>query len=380
MYDAIVVGARCAGAPLGMLLARRGHSVLVVDRAHFPSDTMSTHFIQTPGMLRLAQWGLLDRLMDTGCPPLTKVVVSTSGEGIEMELPPRAEIPGPVSPRRTILDTLLVDAAREAGAEVREGVTVTSLLREGERVTGIEGRTADGPFSAQARFVIGADGRNSGVARAVGAGYRRRVQEHGVGYYSYFADVDFKDVYLHLGDDMLCVAFPTHDNVLVVAIEWPGRDMKEVRGDIEGHFMAALESLGDFGARVRAWTRTEKYVGLADIANFLRTAHGRGWALIGDAADFKDPAPADGISDAFRAADYMADALHDVFSGTASEDEALTRYEERYDEYALPLLDLTVKVAATGTPAQERLDSFITIRMLNEQEADAMTVTRKAAV
>ena len=380
MYDAIVVGARCAGAPLAMLLARHGHSVLVVDRAHFPSDTMSTHFIQSPGMLRLARWGLLDRLMATGCPPVTKVTVATNGQGMEMELPPRAGLPGLASPRRTILDALLVDAAREAGAEVREGVTVTSLLRDGERVTGIEGRTADGPFRAEGRFVIGADGRHSGVARAVGAEYRRHEQEKGVGYYSYFADVDFEGVYLHTRDDLLCVAFPTHENLLVIAVEWPGRDMKEVRADIDGNFMAALDSLGDFGTRARAGTRAEKYVGLGDIPNFLRTAHGPGWALIGDAAYFKDPAPADGISDAFRAADYLADALHDVFTGTASEDEALARYEQRYDEYALPLLDLTVKVAATDTPAQERLDNFIMIRMLNEQEADAMTVAQKATL
>lgn len=380
MYDAIVVGTRCAGAPLAMLLAQQGHSVLAVDRAHFPSDTMSTHFIQSPGMMRLAQWGLLDRLMATGCPPLTKVTMGVGEDVMVMDAPPRPGLPGLASPRRTILDALLVDAAREAGAEVREGVTVTSLLRDGDRVTGIEGHTAAGPFQAEGRFVIGADGRNSGIARAVGAEYRRHEQAKGIGYYAYFENVDFEGVYLHTGDDMLCVAFPTHHNLLVIAIEWPGRDMKEVRTDIEGNFGSALRSLGDFGARAAAGTRVSKYVGLADIASFLRTASGPGWALIGDAAYFKDPAPADGISDAFRAADYLADALHEVFTGAATEEAALARFESRYDEYALPLLDLTVKVAATGTPAQERLDSFITIRMLNEQEADAMTVTRKAAV
>ena len=217
------------------------------------------------------------------------------------------------------------------------------------------------------------------VASSVGADYRRHVPEKGVGYHSYFEGVDFEGVYLHLGDDLLCVAFPTHDNQLVIAIEWPGRDLKEIRGDIDGNFLAALDSLGDFGARARAGTRAAKYVGLADLVNFLRESQGPGWALIGDAAYFKDPAPADGISDAFRAADYLADALHEVFTGAASEAEALARYERRYEEYALPLLDHTVKVAAIGTPAAQRLESFLTIRLLNEQEADEITTRETVA-
>lgn len=373
MYDAIVVGARCAGSPLAMLLARKGHRVLLVDRARFPSDTMSTHFIQSPGMLRLAQWGLLDRLMATGCPPLTKVTMASTGEPMEIDAPPRPGLPGLASPRRTILDALLVDAAREAGAEVVEGVTVSSLLRAGDRVTGVKGYTKDGEFSAQARFVIGADGRNSMIAAAVGAEFRRRVPEKGVGYYSYFKNVDFDGVYLHTKDDIICVAFPTHDDLLTIAVMWPGRELKEVRRDVDAAFMSALDELGDFGGRVRAGERAAKYIGLADLTNYLRKAHGPGWALVGDAAYFKDPAPADGISDAFRGAEYLAEALDRVLKNEASEEEALATFEERYDTYALPLLDLTVTVAAEETPAQQRLDSFLAIRMLNEQEADAMT-------
>lgn len=159
--------------------------------------------------------------MATGCPPVTKVTVYDNGQATQMELPSRAELPGLASPRRTILDALLVDAAREAGAEVREGVTVTSVLRDGERVTGDAGRTVDGPFRAEGRFVVGADGRNSPVSRAVAAAYRRHEQEKGVGYYSYFAGVDFDGAYVHTGDDLLCFAFPTHDELLTVAVEWP---------------------------------------------------------------------------------------------------------------------------------------------------------------
>jgi flavin-dependent dehydrogenase len=372
MYDAIVVGARCAGSPVAMLLARKGHRVLMVDRAHFPSDTMSTHFIQSPGMLRLARWGLLDRLMATGCPPLTHLTISIDGTETTMETPARPGLPRLASPRRTILDALLVDAAREAGVEVIEGVTVTSLVYEGNRVSGIEGYKDDGPFRAEARFVIGADGRNSSIAKEVRAEYRRRVSEKGVGYYAYFADVDFEGVFLHVADDLVSVAFPTHNDLLTIAVMWPGREMKEVRHDVDAAFMASIDGLGGFGKRVRAGHRATRYVGLADIENYLKKAHGPGWALVGDAAYFKDPAPADGISDAFRSADLLAEALDDVLEGRMDETEALERFEARQDEYAIPLLDLTVTLAATDTPAQTRLEKFLEIRIMNEQESDAI--------
>src|SRR5712675_764832 len=69
-YDAIIVGARCAGSPTAMLLARKGYRVLVVDRATFPSDTVSSHVVHPLGAGALARWGLLDRLTATGCPPM----------------------------------------------------------------------------------------------------------------------------------------------------------------------------------------------------------------------------------------------------------------------------------------------------------------------
>lgn len=371
MYDAIVVGARCAGSPVAMLLARKGHKVLVVDRATFPSDTMSTHFIQAPGMVRLARWGLVDKLFETGCPPITNGIFYAGEDAIPTELPPHPTIPGLASPRRTILDKLLVDAAREAGAEVREGVTITGLLRdERGRVSGVEGYSSDGPFKAEARYVVGADGRNSQVAEWAGAEDRLRHPEKGVGYYSYFSGMDLPRVELHVTDDVFCVAFPTHDEQVTIAVVWPGVEMKDVRRDVEGHFLATLDTLGDLGERVRAGKREAKYVGLADIDNFLRKAHGPGWALVGDALYFKDPAPADGIADAFRAADLLAEALDDVFSERLAEKEALDRFEALNDELAIPLFHSTVKLTAEGATAQSRFETFMELRMLTEQETE----------
>ena len=168
-YDAIVVGARCAGAPTAMLLARKGRKVLVVDRATFPSDTISTHLLHPPGVALMRRWGLLDRLVATGCPAIHTYAfdmgpfVIAGSPGTEAE-------PVSYAPRRTVLDKLLVDAASESGAEVREGFAVDEVLIENGRVTGIRGRGEGGRSVAEhAQVVVGADGLHSLVAQAVGA-------------------------------------------------------------------------------------------------------------------------------------------------------------------------------------------------------------------
>ncbi len=133
MFDAIVVGARCAGSPLAMLLARKGHKVLVVDRATFPSDTISTHYITPDGTARLASWGLFERVVATGVEPYHGMARTMQG----MSIPADPNDPPGIAPRRTVLDKILVDAAREAGAEVREGVSVDGLIVEDGVIVGI---------------------------------------------------------------------------------------------------------------------------------------------------------------------------------------------------------------------------------------------------
>ena len=174
MYDAIVVGARCAGSPTAMLLARKGYRVLVVDRATFPSDTISTHLVHPPGVAALQRWGLLDQVVATGCPPIDTYVFDFGAFAIAGS-PGTADNPVAYAPRRTVLDKILVEAASDAGAEVREGFTVTDLLMEENRVTGIMGHGVKGKGKndslvvERARVVVGADGIQSIVGRKVGA-------------------------------------------------------------------------------------------------------------------------------------------------------------------------------------------------------------------
>ena len=137
-YDAIVVGARGAGSPTAMLHARKGYHVLVVDRAAFPSDTLSTHILHPPGVAALQRWGLLDRLVATGCPPIDTYSFDF-GPFTIAGAPGTAEAPVAYCPRRTVLDKLLVDGAAEAGTEVREEFTVDDLVVDDGQVVGIRG-------------------------------------------------------------------------------------------------------------------------------------------------------------------------------------------------------------------------------------------------
>ncbi len=171
MYDAIVVGARCAGASLAMLLARKGYRALLVDRAIFPSDhTMSTHLVWQNGANRLRKWGLLDKVAASNCPPMSSFMIDFGAFSLDGEPPSADGQKYAFAPRRFVLDKILVDAAAEAGVEVREGFSVRELEGEGDRVTGIAGTGKTGSTVREAaRIVIGADGMNSIVARAVQA-------------------------------------------------------------------------------------------------------------------------------------------------------------------------------------------------------------------
>src|SRR5262245_1155789 len=157
-FDVIVIGARCAGSPTAMLLARKGYRVLVVDRATFPSDTVSTHLVHPLGAAALSRWGLLDRLTTTGCPPIHTYTYDF-GPFTIAGAPGTDTAPVAYCPRRTILDKVLVDAAAEAGAEIREGFTVDEILIEDGRAVGIKSRSNHGSDIERARVIIGADGR-----------------------------------------------------------------------------------------------------------------------------------------------------------------------------------------------------------------------------
>lgn len=338
MYDVIVVGTRPAGAATAMLLARRGLRVLAVDRARFPSDTLSTHQIQPPGTALLRRWGL----PGVG-PATTEVRFDISGTVIAGHFPAAEGTRQPgilCSPRRTVLDKLLVDAAREAGAEVREGFHVAGLLRGGDgRVTGIRGR--DGT-EHRAPVVVGADGKHSLVAKEVAAPVLHEVAPLTVATYSYWADVELTRGELYHRPGRAVAAFPTDDGLTMVYTAAPVAEFGTWRTDVEGHLLATIDTCGDLGDRIRAGTRAERLRTTVDLPNVLRRAHGPGWFLAGDAACVMDPVTAQGIGNALADAELLAE--------TISQDPGNPSYQRTWERRRLPMFALTTAIAGLRPP------------------------------
>lgn len=353
-YDAIVVGARCAGSPTAMLLARKGYRVLVVDKATFPSDTMSTHIIHPPGVAALARWGLLERLDATGCPAFGRYSLDFGPLTIAGTLRPADRIEQSRCPRRTVLDKLLVDAAAEAGAELREDFTVEEILVEEGRVSGIRGHARGGAtVTERAGIVIGADGRNSLVAKTVQAPRYNEKPAFQAGYYAYWSGVPVDGFEIYSRPYRGFGAAPTHDGLTLIVGGVPQAEFPAFKKDVEGNFMAILDLVPEFAERVRAGTREARFVGTADLPNFFRKPYGEGWALVGDAGYHKDPITAQGISDAFRDAEALAAGLDATFGEQMEFGAAMAAYQRARDEHVLPIFEFTCEFATLEPPPPE---------------------------
>jgi len=352
MYDAIIVGARCAGSPTAMLLARKGYRVLLIDKASFPSDTISTHIIWPHAAEVLDRWGLLERLAATGCPPVARRMVFDVGPfALQGAVTDTNRGRGGFCPRRTVLDKLLVDAAVEAGAELREGFTVEALQKDADGVTGVRCHSRTGGFvEERARVVIGADGVHSLVAKAVRTPEYDGKPPLATNYYSYYSGFPADDLEQYIREYQAVGCFPTHDGLTLIAVLWPSSRFEEIRTDIEGHAMKVIETVPGVADRLRNARRETKWAGTAGVPNYFRQPYGPGWALVGDAGYCKDPITAQGISDAFIDADALTTALDDSWSGRRPLDAALAEYQSSRDERAKPMYDFTCQLATLEPP------------------------------
>jgi 2-polyprenyl-6-methoxyphenol hydroxylase-like FAD-dependent oxidoreductase len=360
MYDAIVVGARCAGSPTAMLLARAGHRVLLVDRARFPSDTLSTHYIHQNGVAYLQRWGLVPQIAAAGAPGIRNYTLDVGPFALHGAPPPIGDVANAYSLRRSVLDKILVDAAADAGAEVREGFPVDGLVTVGNRVTGIHSRGR----TEEAQIVIGADGLNSLVARAVGARTYNDMGTLTCAYYTYWSDLEMDGVELYLRPDRTIVAAPTSDGRVVTIVFWPHAEFGAVRADIEGSFLEAIALAPSLAERVRRATRTDRFRGSGQLPNLYRRPHGDGWALVGDAGHHKDPILALGISDAFRDAELLADAIDAGLTGRTPLAAALASYEQRRNELSAAGFHATVDFARLAPPPPHLARLFAALREL----------------
>ena len=368
MYDAIIVGARCAGASTAMLLARRGHRVLLVDRASFPSDTLSTHYIHQPGVARLQAWGLLDRVRASNCPPARTITFDVGPFALVGAPPPADGVAEGYAPRRKVLDAILVEAAVAAGAELRERFTVEGLVRDGDRVTGIRGRAAGGDSVAEgARIVVGADGRHSLVSRLVRAPAYDERPGLTCAYYSYFDGVPVEGPELYPRPGRMIIVGPTNDSQTLVFAFWPRAEFDRVRADVEGSFHAALDLVPELSERVGAGERAERFAGTGELPFYFRRPYGQGWALVGDAGYHKDPITAEGITDAFRDAELLAGAVHRALLGEQGWSAALGEYEHARNESVRAIYGFTQQLAALEPPPPEMQELFAALRGDQEQ-------------
>ncbi|MEP6662014.1 MAG: NAD(P)/FAD-dependent oxidoreductase [Acidimicrobiales bacterium] len=352
-YDVIVTGARCAGSPTAMLLARKGYRVLVVDRASFPSDTLSTHLIHAPGVAALNRWGLLDEVVATGCPPIDTYAFNFGPFTIAGTPRPSDGISTAYAPRRTVLDKVLVDAADHAGAEVRERFTVDDIVFEDGAVVGIRGHGKDGkPVLERARVVIGADGRNSHVAKAVKPEQYNEKPMLQWSYYTYWSGLPVDGFETYIRPDRGWGFFPTNDGLTLLIVGWPYAESKAYKADAEANYLKTLELVPELAERVRAATRVERFAG-GSVPNFFRKPYGPGWALVGDAGYNKDPITAQGISDAFSDAEMCSAALDQSFSGERSFEDAMSAWHRTRDAHAAPIYEFTTQLATLEAPPPE---------------------------
>jgi flavin-dependent dehydrogenase len=341
-YDVIVVGARAAGAATAMLLSRQGIQVLLVDRDRYGTDTLSTHALMRGSVFLLSRWGLLDRIVEAGTPPVRQTRFDYGTDSMTVTIKPTLGVEALYAPRRTVLDAVLVDAAIEAGAEVRYGVTVTGLLRDGTgRVVGVRGRDRTGtPMEARAWLTVGADGVRSTVAREVAAATLRVGTGAGAVIYGYWSQLPVDGYEWFYRPRHAAGLIPTNAGEVCVFAGVPDGTLP--RGDREAgyHRLLAAATGGADGrlARARPPRRLRTWVGRP---GFIRRGHGAGWVLVGDAASFLDPLSTHGITDALRDAELLARSLVD----TPGLDAALRRFADERDRVVGPLFDAVDRIA-----------------------------------
>jgi 2-polyprenyl-6-methoxyphenol hydroxylase-like FAD-dependent oxidoreductase len=341
-YDTVVVGARVAGASTAMLLARAGQRVLMIEKSAAGSDTTSTHALMRAGVMQLNRWGLLDRVIASGAPAIRTSTFHYGKEAIEILIQERYGVDALYAPRRTELDSILVNAAMESGAEIIHGATVEGVLHSSGRATGVEFRDARGNLhSLRAGMVIGADGARSVVARSVNSRVVREGHHRCALVYGYWHGLELNGTHWYYGQDVAGGAIPTHDGSACVFVAMRPERYESARGGIDALFAQVLEETDAPLARmVERGVRVGKLHPFAGRTGFIREAWGPGWALVGDASCFKDPLTAHGMTDALRDAELLA---HAVLMGT---DEAFARYTAGRDALAHEFLELSDEVGS----------------------------------
>ncbi|MEI2701329.1 MAG: NAD(P)/FAD-dependent oxidoreductase [Baekduia sp.] len=361
--DAIVVGGRCSGAAAAIALARAGRRVVVLDRARFGSDTLSTHLLFPAGLAEVQALGALDRVKEIGYPEHREALVGGAGVTAQASYSAYDGVGHGACIRRPGFDAALADTAREAGADLRERTAVTGLIWRGGRVTGVRFEGRDGTSGVlRAPLVIGADGRRSLVAREVGADTpHRRSKNRRACYFAYIEDE-------RTGDDRhvaaqwregreLGTAFPCDDGLLLVLLMPPLDRSGEFKTDMEGEYRRTIAAIPGLAERVGGGRIATKVRSATDTTAYFRHSAGHGWALAGDAGHFKDPVTAQGMRDAMRFGRLLGEAAAPVLEDVVALDRAVAAWQHRRDGECLETYQWTNVLARAEaiTPLEHEL-------------------------
>ena len=342
-FDAVIVGARCAGAATAMLLARAGARVLLVDRGAYGTDTLSTHALMRGAVLQLHRWGLLPAVVAAGTPPVTSTTFSYTGHDLTVAIEPRFGVSALYAPRRTLLDRILVDAAVDSGAAVRYGVRVDDVVTDDRgRVRGITVVAGGIRQSIESDIVIGADGLYSTVAQRVGAVPVLEGRRSTGVLYTYWEGLPNEGYYWRFQTTASIGLMPTNDGATCVFVAIPSaRFRDEVRDNSASTYRSLIRQASSvFDARLADARIVEPIRGFGGHAGFIKRSAGPGWALVGDAGYFKDPLTSHGITDALRDAELLARA---IMRGTI---DALAEYERTRDDLSRRLFEVTDEIAS----------------------------------
>jgi 2-polyprenyl-6-methoxyphenol hydroxylase-like FAD-dependent oxidoreductase len=378
-FDVIVIGARCAGSPLATFLQRAGLSVCVIDQADFPSDTLSTHMFQVGGIEVLESLGVLSPILATGAPPITSCHMQF--EDVDLSGPPRVkpgDLPVPLlCVRRISLDVHLVEMASAAGVEMRLKTRATGLIWHDKRVIGVQTTRRNVVENLYADLVVGADGRNSPVARMVGSRRYHVLPSERMSSWAYFrqkgSPVEPKIYYHRRGDDFI-VAAPADDGLFLVATCPSIESFDSYQRDSEREFQRAVQGCRPVADLLSGMERMTKFRGLLRFEGYFREASGPGWVLVGDSGHFKDPTPGQGISDALRQVSRLQKAICRGLSGTQDLDSALQSWWKWRDRDALQHYWFCSDVGKRGPISPVRLEILRKIAQNDELRMDFLDI------
>ena len=353
VYDVAIVGARVAGSILASLLGEGGYSVLVLDRATFPSDTISTHFFRAPALRVFDQIGVYGEIQTTA-PHLTVNYNAIDGIVFPEPVDRPDDFPFYLNVRRITLDDILVRRAKSYDSvDIHEGAVAREVMFEDELAIGLAWKESGQRHEAKARAVVGADGVRSFVAKEVGAEFEHEQPVLRAMYYAYFHGIEPEEgpaAEFHYRGNNIGFCMPCDGDLTILAVSVPIERFGEFKRDPEGSLMEELETMSALSPRLGTAMREGPVLGSGSIPCYMRIPYGPGWVLVGDASMAFDPWSGQGIDQASTHASLLAQQIIEYLENRKDWDGAMKAYHEQRNEFSKKAYRRTSKFCADLRP------------------------------